>query len=193
MYAYNNKTSDPRYHGSKQRGNLVLTIYSNETISYFPYRRLNPPFFFVHAWFLWFSWGFISFFQIVSIRYMKPFFKIGKWFHIVGGVNIIVWTIVWSMMGIWKLNYTVSYHYHAKLGLILFAAVFLLAALGPMTLYKRTHLKWNTKQIIYVKNMHTVNYYNFHSDILFIVLWIRYHCCCLGLDLLWYIHVHSCP
>ena len=107
------------------------------------YIKRSPLFFFIHGWMLWIGWGVLGFWQIGTMRYLKPFYRPSVWFHIINGTFILLVTLIFCIKGIATLHWTVSFHWHAKVGIAITSIVTLVPAGGILTYYYHLKSKWS--------------------------------------------------
>src|ERR1700733_3557570 len=94
-------------------------------------------FFFLHGWMLWIAWGILGFWQIGTMRYLKPFYRPSVWFHIISGTFILLITLTFCLKGIAMLYWTISSHWHAYVGIAITGLVVFVPAGGFYTYYYR--------------------------------------------------------
>ena len=88
------------------------------------------------------------------MRYFKPYFKTSYWFHVVSGIFILIMTLFFCIIGIAWLDWSVSSHWHAYLGMVVTFAVTAVPASGLYVSYVKTRLRWKTDTISFVKKNH---------------------------------------
>jgi hypothetical protein len=94
------------------------------------------------------AWGLFGFLQPVSARYMKRWWRLNMWIHRLGGTLILLSTIAMSIVGIGKLDWTLSGdEAHYVIGLIILFAVTFVAIGGVFARSMARRLNWKTKKI----------------------------------------------
>lgn len=131
------------YHTTRDRGYLIIHLSSKDESYGWLHLKTQASFFYVHGYLLWFAWGVLGFWQIASVRYLKPFFKPGAWFHIISGMFILLITLVFSIRGIAILYWTVSAHWHAYIGMFITVATIFVPIGGFTTWYYALNSKWS--------------------------------------------------
>lgn len=55
-------------------------------------------FFFKHGMMMYFAWGILSLFMIVSARYLRVFYKVRMWIHRIFGTIIVILTVFTTVL-----------------------------------------------------------------------------------------------
>ena len=153
-FAYSNKTWELVQHTSRDRGFLIVHFSTNGETYGWLYQKAQALFFYVHGYMLWIAWGVLGFWQIATMRYLKPFFKPSVWFHIISGLFILIVTLVFCILGIAKLYYTVSSHWHAYIGIFITCAVIIVPVSGFLTYYYNLKSRWSTNLYMKIRASH---------------------------------------
>ena len=113
-----------------------------------------------HGWILWTAWGILGLYQVIGLRYMKPFWKMSVFFHQVTGYLIVAVTIVFSILGIRKLQWMLIFEGHNIWALIVFFGSLLLPISGYISRKTNLDLQWKTKTVLRWSKAHKVSAHN---------------------------------
>lgn len=84
-----------------------------------------------HGWWMWASWGTLSYFMLASKRYMRFFsWQIGQAIHSIFGYFITFVTLVWAFRAIANIGWKSKPSYHTVLGLIMLSTILLVSFSG---------------------------------------------------------------
>ena len=114
-----------------------------------------------HGWLFWIAWGIFGFMQIVSVRYLKKYWKLNMWIHRISGTFILLITIGMGILGIRNLNWELSGREpHYVIGLIIFFSVLFIALGGIYARSMTRRLEWKTKTVLMNKIGHKVSLFS---------------------------------
>lgn len=109
----------------------------------------------IHGWIMWAAWGILGFIQLASNRYMKMFWMVHMWIHIIVGSLIILITIGVGIVGIyvggWEL---MSDSIHDIFGQISFFAIVVVALTGIIARDRQLKSRWRTDLTMGLKKLH---------------------------------------
>lgn len=63
----------------------------------------ETPFYEIHGWLMWASWGILGLIQLISNRYLKVFWMVNRWIHMVSGTAILALTLTYGLLAMKKL------------------------------------------------------------------------------------------
>lgn len=109
-----------------------------------------------HGWLMWTCWGVFGLVMVISIRYLRPFWKIGIWIHIVCGCLIFVLNLIYGLGTIYVMGWSIQISVHGIVGTTTSILVFLVTGLGIAARITQNKLKWKTHKILTVQRVHKV-------------------------------------
>lgn len=110
--------------------------------------------FFLHGFLMWFSWGILGFLMIVSNRYLKSFWRIHLWIHIICGSLIFIITGAMGLFALNKMGWIIESNLHSLLGVTLFILVGFIVLGGVATKLSLVNTKWKTRGALAIKVLH---------------------------------------
>ena len=88
-------------------------------------------FYWRHGWWLWVSWGILSYFMVASKRYMRFSWKVGHAIHVLFGYFITLVTLVWAFKALAYGGWNASQpSFHEVMGITLLSAILIVAFPG---------------------------------------------------------------
>ena len=99
----------------------------------------------LHGWFLWAVWSIFGLYMVFGLRYGRKYWHLSFFLHMFLGYFIILVTIAFSIVGIWKLQWMLVADFHNILGLIVFFGSVMLGVSGQIARYYNLEVRWQTK------------------------------------------------
>ena len=109
-----------------------------------------------HGWLLWIAWGPLALLQIFSGRYVRMYWKVNMWTHIVSGVLILILTSVYTFLAFSYFKWKIRPTWHDWLGTIDLILIFILDGQGLALRLLQNRLKWRTPWILNLRITHQV-------------------------------------
>ena len=108
----------------------------------------------IHGWFEWVAWGFLGAIQVFSGRYLRAFWKVNMWIHIISGLLTIALNIAFSYWLLYLSGYKVTGVAHRVIGVIFLPFSFVLGVQGMVIRYLWNRLKWRTTWLLNLRASH---------------------------------------
>lgn len=105
---------------------------------------------------MWLCWGILGLVMVISIRYLRPFWKLGIWIHIVCGVLIFILNIIYGLGTIYVMGWSIQISIHGIAGTTASCFVFIVSGLGLAARITQNNLKWKTHKILTIQRAHKV-------------------------------------
>ena len=83
----------------------------------------------IHGWVSWSAWTILGFIQIASNRFLRKFWRVHMWIHIISGMLILILT-TYACAALIKDKGEIETDVHSIIGLIFFALTFLVVLIG---------------------------------------------------------------
>ncbi len=96
----------------------------------------------IHGWILWVCWSVLGLVMIITTRYLKQYWNINLYIHIIVGSSIFIANIVYGLGAICLKDWTVSATVHAILGTIFSLAMFLTPFIGGVAHFLLRNIRW---------------------------------------------------
>ena len=96
----------------------------------------------VHGWILWVCWSVLGLAMIITTRYLKQYWKLNLYIHIIVGSSIFITNIIYGLGAICLKDWTVSATVHAILGTIFSLAMFLTSFIGGVAHFLLRNIRW---------------------------------------------------
>jgi hypothetical protein len=109
----------------------------------------------IHGWVLWACWFILGLIMVLSNRYMKVFWRVHMWIHRISGFLIFGGTIALSALLIKDIG-GIEDNVHSIIGIVILGVVIFITLFGIFTRSRMENMKWNTKWILRIKNLHKV-------------------------------------
>jgi hypothetical protein len=105
---------------------------------------------------LWAAWGVLGLIMIASNRYLKVFYRVHIWIHILGGAIILIVTLVLGGIAIEEVGKIDTGYLHPIIGFIIFILSIIITTGGLIAKYTMVTLKWKSKVLLVNKMGHKV-------------------------------------
>ena len=107
---------------------------------------------------MWAAWGILGFVMIASPRYLLAFsWKYNMWIHVVAGIIILVFTLIWGILAINYFYGTILNEPHAIIGFMILIAVGILCIVGLITRVEQWVMTWKTRVMLAFRFFHKVS------------------------------------
>lgn len=161
-YAYHTSTSRLVEHRGNAFGNFRMTLSYTPTAPPIDEKENDVllevadefDILYFHGWFLWCLWGVLGFLQFASARYLKQYYLINMWIHLVSGLFIATCTIPMVVIAFYYYDWTMRDKFHNIIGLVAASATGLVVIGGFATSILIKYSSWKTHTIITTKYMH---------------------------------------
>lgn len=147
IFAFANNCDKICNHGYSNKGFWSFMIQSSGRVTSGTIKPDGAPDFFeIHGWFMWAGWGILGFFMLLSNRYLKRYWWLNMWIHIVAGVLIYACTMVLGLLAMEHLNWHIDNYPHTIFGFIILILTNFIVVGGIVARYSLLYFRWDTKK-----------------------------------------------
>lgn len=148
VYAYSTRTAKLDKH--EGYGYFAIEITTNGDVLEKP----ALPFYLIHGWLMWVTWGLLGLLQLASNRYLKPFWQVNKLFHALSGSAMLILTFVFGILAIKNLGWHMVFDFHNLMGLAVIFVVGFIVLGGFAITYMQLNIEWRTVLMLKAKLVH---------------------------------------
>ena len=156
IYSYRTQDSDISAFHSGGWGHFSITITNNLVVE--ESHVETTPFELYHGWLMWTAWGVLGFVQLISNRYLRVYWKINRWVHLVSGLIILVLTFAFGLLIMKEIGWKIIKDWHPIIGFLVLLSVGMIAIGGLFSGVLMNSIRWKTGAVMRIKKMHKVNF-----------------------------------
>ena len=137
--------------------NITTTDNTQDTPIHDCFEISKTRYWIVHGWILWSCWSVLGLAMIITTRYLKQFWKLNLYIHIVVGSSIFITNIIYGLGAICLKDWKVSATVHGILGTIFSIAMFFTSFIGGTAHFLLRNIRWQAVLLQRVNLIHKVN------------------------------------
>jgi hypothetical protein len=160
IYSYRTKDSNINSFHNGGYGTFAIKInsaFSVEEVG--SYNNEKVPFEVYHGWLMWTAWGVLGMIQLLSNRYLRVYWKINRWVHLVSGLIILVLTLSYGLLMMKEMGWEIIKDWHPIIGFLVLISISLIVIGGLFSGILMSSLRWKTGVVMKIKNGHKVCYF----------------------------------
>lgn len=155
IYSYRTKDSNISSFHNGGWGHFSMTITSNLVVE--EAHVETTPFELYHGWLMWTAWGVLGYVQLISNRYLRVYWKINRWVHLISGLIILVLTLSYGLLMMKEVGWKIIKDWHPIIGFLVLISVGLICLGGLSSGFLMSSIRWKTGAVMRIKKMHKVS------------------------------------